>query len=93
MKEYFKKVDNIIVDDLIMALDNGINEINNTREDRDLKIYTNKEICEVLGIKDKLLRKYRYKGLLSYSKCGDKYWYTQTDIDEFMANNKREAFC
>ena len=54
MKEYFKKVDNIIVDDLIMALDNGINEIHNTREDRDLKIYTNKEICEVLGIKDKL---------------------------------------
>ena len=29
MKEYFKKVDNIIVDDLIMALDNGINEIHN----------------------------------------------------------------
>ena len=28
-------VDNIIVDDLIMALDNGINEIHNTREDRD----------------------------------------------------------
>lgn len=93
MKEYFKKVDNNIVDDLIMALDNGINEIHNTREDRDLKIYTNKEICEVLGIKDKLLRKYRYKGSLSYSKCGDKYWYTQKDIDEFMANNKREAFC
>ena len=92
MKEYFKKVDNIIVDDLIMALDNGINEIHNTREDRDLKIYTNKEICEVLGIKDKLLRKYRYKGLLSYSKYGDKYWYTQTDIDEFIAKNKREAF-
>lgn len=41
MKEYFKKVDNIIVDDLIMALDNGINEIHNTREDRDLKIYLN----------------------------------------------------
>ena len=34
MKEYFKKVDNIIVDDLIMALDNGINEIYNGAPDK-----------------------------------------------------------
>ena len=92
MKEYFKKVDNIIVDDLIMALDNGINEIHNTREDRDLKIYTNKEICEVLGIKDKLLRKYRYKGLLSYSKCGDKYGYSQQDVLDFLEKTRHPAF-
>ena len=64
MKEYFKKVDNNIVDDLIMALDNGINEIHNTREDRDLKIYTNKEICEVLGIKDKLLPQFGIRNSL-----------------------------
>lgn len=93
MKEYFKKVDNDAVNDLIMALYDSINEIHNVSDYRDLKIYTNKEICDVLGIKEKLLRKYRYNGLLSYSKYGDKYWYTQTDIDEFLANNKREAFC
>lgn len=93
MKEYFKKIDNGIVNDLIVALDDGINEIRNISDYRDLTIYTNKEICNMLGIKEKLLRKYRYNGSLSYSKCGDKYWYTQTDIDEFMANNKREAFC
>lgn len=93
MKEYFKKVDNDVVNDLIVALDNGINKISNISDYRDLTIYTNKEICDVLGIKEKLLRKYRYNGLLSYSKCGDKYWYIQTDIDEFMTNKKREAFC
>ena len=93
MKEYFKKVDNDVVNDLIVTLDDSINELRNISDCKDLTIYTNKEICDVLGIKDKLLRKYRYNGLLPYSKCGDKYWYTQTDIDEFMANNKREAFC
>ena len=36
-----------LIEKEIEALDNGINEIHNTREDRDLKIYTNKEICEV----------------------------------------------
>ena len=91
MKEYFKKVDNDAINDLIAALDNGINEIRNISECKDLTIHTNNEICDVLGIKEKLLRK--YNGLLSYSKCGDKYWYTQTDIEEFMTNNKREAFC
>ena len=93
MKEYFKKVDNDVINDLIETLEDNINELHNISDCKDLTIYTNKEICDVLGIKDKLLRKYRYNGLLSYSKCGDKYWYTQTDIDEFMANNKREAFC
>lgn len=93
MKEYFKKVDNDVVNDLIVTLDDSINELRNISDCKDLTIYTNKKICDVLDIKDKLLRKYRYNGLLSYSKCGDKYWYTQTDIEEFMANNKREAFC
>lgn len=58
----------------------------------ELKVYNNKEIQSVLGVNEKLLRRYRYDGKLSYTKVGDKYWYTQDDIDEFMAKHHRKAF-
>ena len=37
--------------------------------------YTNKELRILLGVEEKLIRKYREQGLLAYSKIGDKYWY------------------
>ena len=93
MKEYYKKVDNETINELMASMEENEKAIRYMNEKRCLTIYTNHEICDVLGINEKLLRKYRYNDLLSYSKCGDKYWYTQKDIDEFMANNKRAAFC
>ncbi len=56
------------------------------------KIYTNSEIKELLGIQDKLLKKYRDEGLLAYRQVGDKYWYTQSDIDQFLASNYFTAY-
>ena len=56
------------------------------------KIYTNSEIKELLGIQDKLLKKYRDNGLLAYSQVGDKYWYTQSDIDQFLESNYFAAY-
>ena len=51
------------------------------------RIYKNDEIKELLGVKDKLLKKYRDEGKLAYSQVGDKYWYTQSDIDQFLKSN------
>lgn len=93
MKEYYKKVDDEVINELMANLEESEKVVRDMNEKRGLTLYTNHEICDVLGINEKLLRKYRYNGLLSYSKYGDKYWYTQTDIDEFMTRNKREAFC
>lgn len=93
MKEYYKKVDDKTINELMANLEESEKVVRDMNEKRGLTLYTNHEICDVLGINEKLLRKYRYNGLLSYSKYGDKYWYTQTDIDEFMTRNKREAFC
>lgn len=93
MKEYYKKVDDETINELMANLEESEKIVRDMNEKRELTLYTNHEICDVLGINEKLLRKYRYNGLLSYSKYGDKYWYTQTDIDEFMTRNKREAFC
>lgn len=55
-------------------------------------IYTNKTIKELLGIEDKLLRKYRDNGLLAYTQVGDKFWYTQADVDKFLSSNYYEAY-
>ena len=56
------------------------------------QVYTNTEVKELLGIKDKLLKQYREDGLLSYSKIKDKYWYSQNDIDNFLALSHVEAW-
>ena len=58
----------------------------------DKRIYTSKDVKELLGIKDKLLKKYRDDGLLTYHQVGDKYWYTQLDIDDFIEKNTYLAY-
>lgn len=55
-------------------------------------IYTNKTVKDLLGIQDKLLKKYRDDGLLGYHQVGDKYWYTREDIITFLANTQQEAY-
>lgn len=55
-------------------------------------IYTNKTIKEVLGIQDKLLKKYRDNGLLSFHQVGDKFWYTTDDIQQFLSKNYYPVF-
>lgn len=56
------------------------------------RLYTNKEVMELLGIKDKLLKKYRDDGLLAYRQVGDKFWYTQADVDQFLASHYYAAY-
>lgn len=56
------------------------------------KYYNNKEVQQLLGVDDKLIRKYRDQGLLGYTKVGDKYWYSQNDVAEFLNKNRHKAF-
>ena len=55
-------------------------------------VFTNKEVLEMLQINTCTLRRYRENGYLGYSKVGDKYFYTQDDIDKFLKNSHKEAF-
>ena len=41
---------------------------------------------------DKYLKKLRDNGYLGYSREGDKYWYTQEDVDRFLRRFHYEAF-
>ena len=48
------------------------------------KIYSNEDVRELLSVNDKLIRKYRDDGLLSYSRVGNKYFYSSNDIRDFL---------
>ena len=55
-------------------------------------LYDNKSLMEKLNIKEKYLKKLRDNGYLGYSREGDKYWYTQEDVDRFLRRFHYEAF-
>ena len=47
---------------------------------------------DMLGVKDKYMKKLRDNGYIGYSREGDKYWYTQDDKDKFLRRFHYEAF-
>ena len=49
------------------------------------RVYDNKSLMSLLGVKDRYLKRLRDNGLLGYSRHGDKYWYTQADVDCFLS--------
>ena len=55
-------------------------------------LYSNKEAMDMLGVKDKYMKKLRDNGYISYSREGDKYWYTQEDINNFLRRFHYAAF-
>ena len=55
-------------------------------------LYSNKEAMDMLGVKDKYMKKLRDNGYIGYSREGDKYWYTQEDMDRFLRRFHYEAF-
>ena len=55
-------------------------------------LYSNKEVMDMLGIKDKYMKKLRDNGYIGYTRIGDKYWYTYDDINNFLRRYHYEAF-
>ena len=92
VKKYYKKVESVEMNTLLGELDTIESSLERISAPSELVIYNNNEINSVLGVEEKLLRRYRYDGKLSYTKVGDKYWYTQNDIDGFMVKHHRKAF-
>lgn len=55
-------------------------------------IYNNKEVRLILGVDERLIKKYRDEGFLSYHRHNDKYWYRGSDILSFLKRVRHEAF-
>lgn len=43
-------------------------------------IYNNKEVRLILNVDERLIKKYRDNGYLTFHRLGDKYWYRGKDI-------------
>ena len=71
-----------------------IEEVRSLKESisRSKALYTNKEMRELLNVNDKTLRWYRNDGKLGYSQIGNKFFYTDKDLNEFLANNHMSAY-
>lgn len=55
-------------------------------------LYTNKDIRQILGVDERLVKKYRDEGLLTFHRVGDKYWYKGGDILNFLDRCRYESF-
>ena len=55
-------------------------------------LYDNQSLMAALKVSGAYLRKLRDNGYLGFSRHGDKYWYTQEDVDRFLKRFHYEAF-
>ena len=69
-----------------------IDPISALAKKKGLAVYTTKELKEILGVGDKLIKKYRDEGYLGFSRHGDKYFYTEKDLMKFLELNHWDAF-
>jgi len=76
------------IDKVIALLEKVSLELSELQNGDTERIYTNKEIGELLHVDNRLLKTYRQKHLLPYSQFDDKYWYRQSDIETFFKNIK-----
>lgn len=81
---YIQNVLNILT---VLAKTQFVNQLRplpQTVKDASKPIYTSKDLMAILNVKESTLRGYRDKLLLDYSKCGDKIWYTQENLMDFL---------
>lgn len=71
-------IDKKVFDEICEAIDKL------TKKCVEKRIYSNEDVRELLCVNDKLIRKYRNDGLLSYSCVGNKYFYSSDDIRTFL---------
>lgn len=91
----YELIDNETMNKLFLnieVLSRQVKELSEKSKFTKKEIYTNSEIRELLGVQDKLIRKYRDEGKLGFHKEGDKFWYTRKDILQFLSHNHYEAY-
>lgn len=73
----------------LQELNKQVQELNHRQSKT---IYTNKEMMKLLDASSATLKKWRDEGELSYSLIGATYYYSNTDIEDFLRNHHYEAY-
>lgn len=83
-ESYIQSVLDVLTTLAKTQLVNALRPIPQTVKDASKPIYTSKDLMVILNVKESTLRGYRDNLLLDYSKCGDKIWYTQDNLMDFL---------
>ena len=86
MKDYHKRFSDKDFGKLMSSIDCATKSLRKMNEGEELNIYTNEDMGKRLGVSETLLSRYRNERQLPYSKVGDKYFYTDEDIENFIEN-------
>lgn len=86
MKDYHKRFSDKDFGKLMSRIDCATKSLRKMNGGEELNIYTNEDMCKKLGVSETLLSRYRNERQLPYSKVGDKYFYTDEDIESFIEN-------
>lgn len=76
----------------ILRFMEGMEDMSSLRANNAHGVYDNHALMSALNISSAYLRKLRDNGYLGFSRHGDKYWYTQEDVDRFLKRFHYEAF-
>ena len=80
------------IKEFFVGISKKIDNLSETLLKKKADVFTNAEMKKILGVGDKLLKKYRDDGLLSYSQVRDKFFYSDKDLAEFLQKNHRNSF-
>ena len=80
------------IKEFFIGISKKIDNLSETLLKKKAAVFTNAEMKKILGVGDKLLKKYRDDGLLSYSQVRDKFFYSDKDLAEFLQKNHRNSF-
>ena len=92
MKEYHKKFSDREYKELMTRMEDMTKSIKQLNEGVGFHVYTSKEVGKRLGVSEALLSIYRNERLLPYCRVGDKFFYTDEDIDKFIENTSSRSF-
>lgn len=76
----------------LLLLVEGMQSGHFTKANNAQAVYDNQSLMAALNVSSSYLRKLRDNGYLGFSRHGDKYWYTQEDVNRFLKRFHFEAF-
>lgn len=56
-----------------------------------MEVFSEKETCEILKCARSTLKRYRERGVISYSHIGGRIYYTRKYLEKFLEDNRIEV--
>jgi len=71
----------------IELLHQKIDKLLSAKTEKDIKLFDNQDLCQLLNVDKRTLQRYRSKGTLKYLRIGGKTFYTIENLNEFIKHH------